>query len=250
MTERKKRKKWVGTYKLTHVPSGRYYVGSSGDLVARMSQHKLRLVAGIHKNPTLQEVFTVWEDMTFDHMVCDTRDHAYTIEQEMLDEHLTDPLCCNIASNALVPWKDGMPDSVRAKISKFHKGRDYGEAFRKMRSELMTGIPRTEAQKQKLAIALKGRKRPPEVCQKISEGRKGWVPSDETRARMSEGAKARAVDMDRIEKMSVAVSKPVMVDGVTYPSKAEVARTFGVSESTVQQRLVSTTERFKGWIKL
>lgn len=90
-----------GVYKLTHVPTGVYYIGSTAYLNGRVGSHFWNLKNKRHVNERLQEVydsdptgFVVWKEHTVD------RDQALEIEQRLLDESIGDPLCCNVSTSA------------------------------------------------------------------------------------------------------------------------------------------------------
>lgn len=80
----------VAVYKLTHVPTGYFYVGSSGDVRNRVTAHlshlKLnrstcsKLQAHWNTHPTLAEWKLTYEEVG-------TRKEALTLEQTLLDTH-------------------------------------------------------------------------------------------------------------------------------------------------------------------
>ena len=237
-------------YMLIHRTSGHFYIGSSSNLANRLRQHHRNLRIGEHKNERLLECYTTWDDFEVRFEPCRDADEALDKEEDLIDKFRNQVLCCNIGTGTRAVWENGMPQSVKDKISAFHKGRDYGDDFRAMRSRLMTGIARTDTEKRKLSEALSGRTRPPEVVLKISEGRKGWQPTDETRERMSLAKKGKPGQPNQLAAMKAAVSKPVMVEGVRYPSVSDAARAFGISSSTAKQRIDSKSDRFKDWYLL
>ncbi len=114
----------IGAYRITHKPTGQYYVGSSKDVTSRWSSHKWQLRNYQHKNQALQSLFSgdmkVFE---LDIVATTTRDEAYDIEQRMLDAGKYDPLCLNIAG-------DGRSSITSIEISEESKRRQL-EALRK-----------------------------------------------------------------------------------------------------------------------
>lgn len=236
-----------GVYLMEHLPTGVFYIGSSTNIQSRIRQHKRNLSLGIHKNPKLQDVCKNWNDMEVRYELCIDGETALDREQELLDNFRNSILLCNVALCSRIPWDMGMPDSVRSKISAFHTGRDYGDAFKQMRREKMLGIPRTDEEKRKLSEALKGRKRPPEVVEKVRLALTGKVRTDETRRRISESKIGLPGSPISIAAMMAAVSIRVIINGITYPSIAEAARQLDIPHGTVKQRCHSRTERFKDW---
>lgn len=101
LTERgyKTRRKvlWVA-YTLTHLPSGKLYVGMSGSFVKRRAQHLSLLRRNLHPSPKLQEL---WNSDSADAswkwtmVVCPTREHAYELEQGEIDVQPADKLLNN-----------------------------------------------------------------------------------------------------------------------------------------------------------
>lgn len=237
-------------YMLVHKVSGHFYIGSSSNLADRLRTHRYNLRIGKHKNDRLSDCYTEWGDFEVRYELCRDGDEALDREEDLISKFRNQDLCCNLGTGTRAVWEHGMPQSVKDKISSFHKGRDYGEDFRSMRSRLMTGVPRTDSEKRKISESLRGRTRPAEVCQKISEGRKGWQPTDDTRERMSLAKKGKPGQPNQLAAMKAAISKPVMVEGVRYSSITDAAKTLGIAVSTAKQRIESRTERFKNWYLL
>lgn len=79
---------WV-VYTLTHLPSGKVYVGMTGNFVARKATHRHNLKTNGHKTPQLQALFNEdpdwgnWE--WFGYIVAD-KDEAVKMEQLKIDE--------------------------------------------------------------------------------------------------------------------------------------------------------------------
>lgn len=234
-------------YMITHRESGHFYVGSASNLVRRLRDHRYKLNIGAHKNDQLSSCYTTWDDFEIRFEVFPTHDEALDCEDDLIDKFINQELCCNLGTGSRTVWENGMPNSVKSKISLFHKGRDYGESFREMRSRLMTGVPRTDEQKRKLSLSLSGRTRSKEVVERMSASRKGWQPTDETRERMSAAKKGKPGQPTQLTAMKEAVSKPVMVNYVRYSSASDAARSHGIAPSTALQRIHSKTSRFKDW---
>lgn len=92
------------------------------------------------------------------------------------------------------PVTRGMPKSSehRAKIAAAHLGkpkRRHTEESRARKSAAAIGRVMPEEVRKKIGAANKGKKRSPEACARIAEAKKSI--SQETRAKMSEAAKAR-----------------------------------------------------------
>ena len=70
--------------------------------------------------------------------------------------------------------------------------------------KLLSSLPVSKETGQKIASALKGKKRSPEVCAAISKAQKGKIVSDETRRKMSTAKIGATVSLATREKMSNA----------------------------------------------
>ena len=52
----------IGVYVIEHLPTGRFYIGSTQCVYTRVHQHMRALKNGVHKNPTFQEIFSnIWQ---------------------------------------------------------------------------------------------------------------------------------------------------------------------------------------------
>lgn len=137
-----------GVYVITHVPSGRFYVGSTIDFFKRQIQHAYKLRSGQHVNPGLQECYCEDPHFRFTfHLVgiegvdSDIKENAQKLEQEYLDRFQGDPLLLNV-SNSSTASRQGVPlsEEARAKISSKMKGRMPDCSARKRRPVSIDGI--------------------------------------------------------------------------------------------------------------
>lgn len=87
------------SYILT-MPSGVYYVGSTGRLDARLRVHRKSLRKGNHYNSRLQNDFTTWDEVEVEFTEHSSAEEARLIEQGLLDKHYGQPMCCNVSSLA------------------------------------------------------------------------------------------------------------------------------------------------------
>ena len=76
-----------GVYRITHVASGRCYIGSAADLARRWKRHRLDLARGGHHSPYLQRAWTKYGDHAFSFEVLEQCDPAHLIvrEQQWMD---------------------------------------------------------------------------------------------------------------------------------------------------------------------
>lgn len=142
-----------GAYVITHNPSGRFYIGSSGNVRARINQHYHLLRHDKHPSGRLQEVFTNTDDITIDVTPAPDKDGAFESEQAILDARFSDPLCCNNAPGARTLWKDGMPEEQRRLRSDKMKGHSVSDHVRESVRKANTGLKRSPETLQRMREA-------------------------------------------------------------------------------------------------
>lgn len=159
-------------YKITHVPSGRYYIGlhkgcnPDGDGYMGSGKVWKRIV---RNHPSLEfrkEVLAFAK----------TKESLCLLEKEYIsDLYLTDSLCMNCVAGG------GIPPTVN----------EMTLEQRKKRIESIKKWASTDENKARISKRFTGVKVPEEVKKKISESEKGKKVSLETRRKMSESAKKR-----------------------------------------------------------
>lgn len=88
-----------GVYVLSF-PSGKFYVGSSGNIASRVAQHRQDLIAGEHINLYVQEQWRLYMQFDVYEYYIDGRESAYDLEQSFIDTHNKNPFLLNIQMNA------------------------------------------------------------------------------------------------------------------------------------------------------
>ena len=97
-----------GIYKLTHKPSGKFYIGATTNLYKRWASHKSQFIAGKHHGP-LQEVYNLTNDLndwSVKMLKTCTKKTLQKNEQLYLTEYGNDPKCVNTHSRANVGRRD------------------------------------------------------------------------------------------------------------------------------------------------
>lgn len=165
----------IACYTLTHLPSGKFYVGSTGDYIGRKADHLWRLRNNKHRNKLLQELFN--EDSNEDNykwsvILTNTRKEAHELEQGFFDTNATNPLMLNGALHAISPITHVLTDP-------------------EMEKRRLEGIRRVT--------------QTVEYAQKISEaGVKAWAVEGRREARMGAGNPfAKGVIIDTVTYGSV-----------------------------------------------
>jgi predicted GIY-YIG superfamily endonuclease len=91
---------WPGAYIITHLGTGKFYIGSSSNLYKRKLNHESQLRQGRHDNAGLQEIYNQSTQMYFSYWISADIEQAKTWEQILLDRHWGDPLLLNGTSHA------------------------------------------------------------------------------------------------------------------------------------------------------
>ncbi len=113
-----------------------------------------------------------------------------------------------------------------------HKGKRFTDEHRAALSVARRNSPRgplSDEHKAKVGAANRGKKRTPEYCAAHSERKKGWQPSDETRARMS----ATHLAMGKKEWTNDAMTKEEFIALYPTMTNVELARRCHFSSSAI-----------------
>lgn len=238
-----------GCYILTHVESGKFYIGSSGNLYERHHVHMSHLYNGIHKNLRLQELFDSDDYCLMEYQLADNREIAYQLEQTELDQWIDHPDCLNVLNDAKTGWKDGTyPLHLREQTALRNKTVHAGQTYR-------LGMKHTEETKSKISAAQLARdpstylNRPPISWETRSDrrtdrterparlGARGRVATDEQRSNM------RTASIER----GIKRSKGVCICGVDYHNAGYAAIAHNVTRRTIVQRIASDDPRWEEW---
>lgn len=154
--------KECGAYVITHMESGKRYIGSTSDLRARKTVHMAYLNTGTHVNQALQEAFNSDPDLEFRFYPTETREEAYDIEQLLLDRNHGKPDCLNIASNARLPWLGRKhTEETKAKMSETASQRpDLSDEEKQRLRILRVGIPHSDEVRSRMSESHKGKPSP------------------------------------------------------------------------------------------
>lgn len=133
---------------------------------------------------------------------------------------------------------------IMAKRSKSLKGRPMNPNTLAALIKANTGRTRSEEELKKISEATRLAMQRPEVKEKTDLARKkrfeNYVCSDETRAKISAAAKGRIQtdhQKNTLLELSIKRKKPVVIDGVQYPSSVDAGMILNVKPATVHCRL-------------
>lgn len=215
-----------GIYKITHLVSGRCYVGSTVDLSQRWKTHRGELNSKTHANLPLLNAWNKYGSNAFAFEVLERCSHQLLLAKEQHWMDKLSPFGCqgyNICKAAGAPMR-GRKHTTATKqlMSKAHKGRKPSPQNIEACRKAQTGRRHTEEAKQKMRELAnirwadadqreqarqkslgntnrKGKRASSETCRKISEVQLGHKTSAATRQKMSEAQKAR---WDRQNKLA------------------------------------------------
>lgn len=208
-----------GCYIINFIESGKFYVGSTGDLRRRWNDHLNALNGGNHRNGPLQKAYDDDRRIEIEYLVTVDRESAYELEQQELNMWVGNPNCINQGNDARLGFRPGTrPTELQARMNLQLVGRKRSEEQRlNIRAGAFRRPPVTQETRQKLSRLSLGRVNSEEHNEKIRQARLG-VKRNES---------------------DITTRKRIIVDGVVYPSITATAEQFKVSRSTVNERLRS-----------
>lgn len=270
-----------GMYIITDYERSLEYVGSSGDLNSRRWAHLSCLRRNKHNNKLLQELFNRCNQKLYMiYYVTESKDDAFDLEQQYLDDYLGTKRLCNIASDARLPMIGNSnmlgkrhSEETKAKISVVHKGKVVSEETRVKQSEAhkgntyWLGKSHTEESRAKMSASQLGREVSEETRLKISQSRigkptrLGAKKTEEANRKVSEANRgnkyclgrqyseetiAKLKDIAR-QKYGLSVTVKDYVNGIVviFGSIAEAAETIGVTKSLIKRTLKEASIRLK-----
>lgn len=208
----------AAVYKLTHVRTGYFYIGSSGNMEQRRWDHLKRLNNGTHPNLKFQQIFKVGDHLHFDIEHVIGREEAYNRELAAFKYYRGNPLLLNVLVDSVRGFAPGhvVPDEVKQKLA-LKRGPDHH----------MYGRPHSEEHRANLSASMKGRTFSPESIEKMRQTKLG----------------------KQLPAGSGAVSK-ISINGVVYERIADAVKALGLTDTAIRGRLDSPLPRWKDWIRL
>lgn len=222
-------------YILYHVGSGMFYVGSTRNMYHRAKGHLNSLRVGMHRTIRFQKAYDEHENKNIlvSFIKAKDREHAFDLEQKLLDRYLPTGKLFNSSPDARISNK-GVPvtneqkeilrkkatvqfsdPSAREKQAELSRRKWLDPVFRE--KQIARSDIRSDKNKQNLHAAVL----------------KAWADPVSRQKLLAERATRR---------------KPISIDGKIYASIKEAHKTLGISESTIFGRVNSISEQFKTWI--
>jgi len=205
------REKVAAAYIMTHVASGMIYIGSSSHVVKRHFRHKQDLKNNAHQNKTVQKLYNQSPDFEFFYYVALDKEHALSIEQQLIDHYKSTGKLINKFLDVRHP----------------NKGGTISNEFKQKLREINLGKTLSENTRSKIGASLRGRRH--------SDERKAYLSS------RLKGHKKTTVNRDRfIADRQSKFGKKVLIDGVEYPGLGAASRAVGVSIPCIRGRAKSS----------
>lgn len=235
--------KHCAAYVITHVKSGKMYVGSSHNVTWRIERHKSLLKAGIHSNKELQTAYDNDPELSFKMHLTFDREEAFDLEQDILDHYLPQGVLFN--KQAIARQSEGgtnPTEETREKISVANKGLERSLETRDRIRQAKLGVSRSEEMREFLRQRQTGKVLSEETRRKMSESRQGMMmpPRSEThvenlrQARIGTRHSRSSIEAIRAGAKN---SRSVNIEGISFRSISEAARYHGIDHKTVRRRL-------------
>ena len=185
-----------GLYKIVNKTNGKFYVGSTTNIIERFYNHRSQLNRNIHDNLYLQRSWNKYGKDNFDFIIlkeCEEKD-LITEEQKELNTHFGKDYCYNLSPSADVSMR-GIPRSkeVKLKISLAQKGKPRLYARGNKWSLGRKHKPETIER-------FKGRKSSFENIKKAQESNIGRVYTKECCSNISKGKLSKHKKFDDVER--------------------------------------------------
>lgn len=215
----------AGAYVIQTMDGSLTYVGSSSNVSRRLNEHLSELRCRKHPKRELQIAFDRATKLVFYLRATETREEAYDIEQAMFDQ--------------LAQIDGFLNSSVSARNPCV-----FPEGF---------VHPNTGRKRDPVMMAAAVSKR---TGVYVGENSKnfGRKHSAETKARLSEIAKARPVSEEKVEAMRAArigkinpKAKSIIIDDVYYLSAGHASAVMGIPTATIYSRAASSNPKFQNW---
>lgn len=245
-----------GVYFLVNPITTEVYIGSSGKVLERKSQHESLLKNNRHPNKRLQRSYNQNGSMVFVALTLPNRDTALDHEQALLDGSLGEMGVLNISRNARYCRVDGLKhtEETKAKIGAASRGNTYAlgtkhsAETRAKVSAALTGRPVSEETRRKMSATHTGKTMPRDGVEKMRQSKIGAKQSPETIERRAAALRGRVRTTDQIQMYRNAkalVARKVSIDGVVYDSINEAGRILGLNPGTIHNRVNS--DNFPTW---
>lgn len=177
-----------GIYKIQHISSGKFYIGSSKNIEARWKAHSFELSNNKHGNLKLQNAWNKYGASSFLFIVLEfveDLDLLLVKEQQYID--------------SLKPFYN-----IALVVTSCMKGRNQTEAAKLKVSVANKGRIVSEATRAKISEANKGRKMSDAALENMRKAQKGRIVSEESKRKMSETRKGKKLNLSDEQRLAIS----------------------------------------------
>lgn len=255
-----------GVYKIVHVKSGKFYIGSSQDIEKRIKRHFRELRLGYHHCSRLQKLYDKKPTAEFSiGKIKLKREAAYEKEHSLIQENFNNKKFLNIGLGVRGgdnltrnPRRAEIIENIRSGIKNWMG--TLSDADRKwlfgLRGEKngMYGKTHTKEARSKIAKAGKGNQNAKglkwsedskkKLSESLKDSRKG---SDNSFYGKSHSAETKKRISEKKKGHKPANQKPIKIDKTIYPSASEASRQLGVPTVTIAWRARNTKDAYSNY---
>lgn len=236
-------------YKITHVASVRFYIGSAVNTKARWVRHEQQLKRNQHHSKYLQRIYNKYGANSIKFEVIEYCDKENLLAREQYYLDTLNPVL-NAHKIAGSPLGHKWSDEAKKRHSEMLKGRkvtfsDEGKA------NILAALkkPKTEDHRKKLSEAAKRRGtahlNTPENHEKVAAKHRGMKRSEETRKRISESKKGKKMPEHAVIAMRERMRSPEMRALLSEKAKGRPAHNKGKKISDEQKQKISIARKGK-----
>ena len=221
-----------GIYRILNTKTGKYYIGKSVDVNKRFGQHKSDLNCGRHHCIFLQRAWNKYGSDSFVFELvqeCSDELQLTELEQNYLDNNRKELYNTSYKSSggdliSYHPNKDDivarMTDSVKARYASMSE-EDRANLSKKFSGQNNGMFGKTHSEEAKKAM---------------SENRRDYTGSENPFF-----GKEHSLDTKlKLRQAATKRAKPIVIDGVEFPSIKEATRQLGINKSTIANRIKSS----------
>ena len=228
-------------YKITHIASGRFYIGSAVNTKSRWVRHEQQLKRNQHHSKYLQRLYNKYGHESIKFEVIEYCDKEKLLERE---QHYLDTLnpVLNGHKVAGSPLGHKWSDEAKKRHSEMLKGRKV-VISEQGKANIVEALkkPKTQEHRKKLSDAAKRRGtshlHTPENREKVAAKHRGMKRSEETRKRISESKKGTKMPEQSVIAMRERMRSPEMREFISKTNKGRIGYWKGkkLSEETKQK---------------
>ena len=244
-------------YKVSITNTGGFYIGSTKNIIKRMSQHKMMLIKNEHHCKKLQNDFNVFglDSFSFDVLLGDIpEDKARAIEYVYIQSEQNNPLCYNVFIEAAPP--ELVKNKISASLKEYYSENPHPRIGKKHSPETLAkikenrrvlkgkdhhyfGKTRSEETKRKIGDAQRGVKKAPRVMSE--EGKLKIAAAAEAGHYSHPGKKHTQESKDKM-------SKPILetTTGTAFTSLTNSGEYYNMPHGTIRRTIATGKPILKG----